>query len=207
MITLPDPPRLRRFRAPRGRLQHVFRYHITYVIDAGSWRPTVVERETGTRISRRWRGRADRGRIAWRSIFRSIDMRRVAVAVRDLLPACVPVRQAVAARSPRAARHAARWRVVGFSSRAVAADARSDRSRSRCRPLSRDQHDHETSSSHRDRGRIPRITATDDSAYDSARPPLSLRGVSTTPYSRGSRRTGSCYLHLPGDAGPGRDAR
>jgi len=86
-------------------------------------------------------------------------------------------------------------------------DARSDRSRSRCRPLSRDQHDHETSSSHRDRGRIPRITATDDSAYDSARPPLSLRGVSTTPYSRGSRRTGSCYLHLPGDAGPGRDAR
>jgi hypothetical protein len=122
------------------------------------------------RISRRWRGRADRGRIAGRSI----DMRRVAVAVRDLLPACVPVRHAVAARSPRAARHAARWRVVGFSSRAVAADARSDWSRSRCRPLSRDQH--ETSSSHRDRDRVPRITATDDSAYDSARPPLSLRG-------------------------------
>jgi hypothetical protein len=114
-------------------------YHITYVIDASSWRPTVVERETGTRISRRWRGRADRGRIAGRSILRSIDMRRVAVAVRDLLPTCVPVRHAVAARSPRAARHAARWRVVGFSSRAVAADARSDWSRSRCRPLSRDQ--------------------------------------------------------------------
>ena len=78
---------------------------------------------------------------------------------------------------------------VGVSSRAVAADGRSDRSRSRCRPLSRDQH--ETSSSHRDRGRNPRITATDDRAYDSARPPLSLRGLSTTPYSRGSRRTGS----------------
>ena len=132
----------------------------------------MVERETGTRISRRWRGRADRGRIAGRSI--DTRMRRVAVAVRDLLPACVPVRHAVAARSPRAARHAARWRVVGFSSRAVAADARSDWSRSRCRPLSRDQH--ETSSSHRDRDRVPRITATDDSAYDSARPPLSLRG-------------------------------
>ena len=40
-----------------------------------------------------------------------------------------------------------------------------------------------TSSSHRDRGRNPRTTATNDRAYDSARPPLSLRGLSTTPYS------------------------
>lgn len=111
--------------------------------------------------------------VALRLCLKVVLMWQGCFGLRGLLPACTSTPRGCcpepARRAPR--RAVARRRVFKPSSgrgRPVGPE------QVEVPPPSRDQH--ETSSSHRDRDRVPRITATDDSAYDSARPPLSLRG-------------------------------